>query len=160
MLEARVFAGADEALAGAFPEATLERKAMYLTAEQQSRLEQNASLQRIGRFHTFYIAKKNGAVVGYALFDTHRVRTKEETVLVALNAGGSVREVRIVSFFEPQEYLAPERWLAIFGGKTSRDALQSGRDLPTISGATLTTRAVSTVVRKAVLLYDVHFAGH
>lgn len=159
-LHARVYVETKQALAEAFPDATLlERKALYLTKAQQADLTQESGLEKIGRFHTFYVARKNNAVLGYALFDTHVVRTKEETVLIALNADGSVRAVRMISFFEPQEYLAPERWLAIFTGKTGADTLRPGSDLPTISGATLTTRAISTAVRKAVQLYRIHFAG-
>ncbi|MCR9143240.1 MAG: FMN-binding protein [bacterium] len=158
-IEARVYVLTDDALVQAFPGAETERKAKYLSKAQQAELRQLADLERIGRFHTFYIARKNGQVQGYALFDTHIVRTKEETVFVALNADGSVRTARIVSFFEPQEYLAPDRWLNIFQNKSARDDLRPGRDLPSISGATLTTRAVSTAVRKTLHLHRVHFGG-
>lgn len=158
-LEARVYVSTTAALTEAFPGATTDRKAMYLSKDQQAALKKISDLEKIGRFQTFYIARKNGSVEGYALFDTHIVRTKEETVFVALNADGSVRTARIVSFFEPQEYLAPDRWLAIFANKAVEDDLRPGRALPAISGATLTTRAVSTAVRKTLQLYRVHFAG-
>ncbi len=159
-LHSRVYVGTAAALAEAFPGAETERKALYLSRAQQTELRKIADLDKIGRFHTFYIARgKKGKIAGYALFDTHIVRTKEETVFVALNADGSVRAARIISFFEPQEYLAPDRWLAIFTDKTASASLQPGRDLPTITGATLTTRAVSTAVRKTLQLHRTHFGG-
>ena len=160
VIQARVYHSTDEALSRAFPNARLERKALYLSRDQKRRITAIPGLEQTGRFHTFYVARhrQSGATIGYALFDTHVVRTKEETVLIALNADGSVREIQMISFFEPQEYLAPDRWLAVFEGKTSDDSLRAGRDLPTISGATLTTRAVSTAVRRTLELYRAHFA--
>ncbi|MEQ9364893.1 MAG: FMN-binding protein [Leptospirales bacterium] len=158
-LGARVYVSTDAALSEAFPGAETERKALYLSKARQAELQQVSDLEKVGRFHTFYIARKNGKVQGYALFDTHIVRTKEQTIFVALNSDGSVRVARVVSFFEPREYLAPERWLAIFEEKTVSDDLRPGRDLPAISGATLTTRATSTAVRKALQLHKAHFGG-
>lgn len=158
-LEARVYIGIQGALSAAFPDAEFQRKPMYLSRAQQSTLKAVPGLASIGRFHTFYIARDaRGQIIGHALFDTHTVRTKEQTLLIALNPDSTVRSTRVISFFEPQEYLAPDRWLQIFTGKSSKDAIRTGRDLPTISGATLTTRAVSDAVRKAIQLHGVHFS--
>ncbi len=159
-LAAHVYTLPEQALNAEFPEAKIERQAKYLTKAQQRFIEEQPGLDRVGRFHTFYVARGTGGMVaGYATFDTHRVRTKDQTLFIALNADGSIRNVRVVSFFEPEDYLAPDRWLALFSGKRATEhALLPGKDLPAITGATMTTRAVSNTVRKVLFLYKAHYA--
>lgn len=160
-LAAHVYTLPEQALSAEFPRAQIERQAKYLTKEQQDFIEDQPGLDRISRFHTFYVARNGaGSVAGYAIFDTHRVRTKDQTLFIALNADGSIRNVKVVSFFEPEDYLAPDRWLALFSGKHEAGTeLLPGKDLPAITGATMTTRAVSNTVRKVLFLYRAHYAG-
>ncbi len=145
------------ALETQFPGASIRRTAVYLKPEERADLERQLGFRLEGRFHTFYVATRAGQTLGYATFDTHRVRTKEETLFVVIAPDGSVRHVEVISFFEPQEYLAPPRWLQLFQGR--RDGLQPGVDLPAISGATMTTHAVARTVRKVLLLSRVHFGS-
>lgn len=156
---AHVYVLPDELLSREFPGATVERRPLYLSRAEQERLRQEPGLERIGRFFTFYVAKANGAVVGYGVFDTHRVRTKEETLFVAISPDGRVRRVEVVSFFEPEEYLAPRRWLDLLTGKSGADSFQAGRDLPVITGATLTTGAISRTVKKVLAIHRLRLAG-
>lgn len=156
---AHVYVMPEELLSREFPGATVERRPVYLSRAEQESLRQQPGLERIGRFFTFYVAKSNSAIVGYGVFDTHRVRTKEETLFVAISPDGRVRRVEVVSFFEPEEYLAPRRWLDLLSGKSGADAFQAGRDLPVITGATLTTGAVSRTVKKVLAIHRLRLAG-
>ncbi len=156
---AHVYVMPEELLSREFQGATVERRPVYLSREQQAALSREPGLERVGRFFTFYVAKSNGAVVGYGVFDTHRVRTKEETLFVALTPEGRVRRVEVVSFFEPEEYLAPRRWLDLLAGKTAADAFQAGRDLPAITGATLTTGAIGRTVKKVLAIHRLQLTG-
>lgn len=156
---AHVYVMPDELLSREFPGAAVERRPLYLSRTEQERLRQEPGLERIGRFFTFYVAKSNGAVVGYGVFDTHRVRTKDETLFIALTPEGRVRRVEVVSFFEPEEYLAPRRWLDLLTGKSGADAFQAGRDLPAITGATLTTGAIGRTVKKVLAIHRLRLAG-
>ncbi len=153
-LKAKVYNLPRQALRNQFPEASIRRKSKFLSKGTRNRLQEKLGFP-IGRFHTFYIAGKAGKVMGYGIFDTHRVRTKNETLFIVIDANGSVRHVEIISFFEPEEYIVPKRWLNLFRGKS--EGLYPGVDLPAISGATLTVNAVSRAVRKVLALQKFHF---
>lgn len=145
----------EQALRSQFPDSVVQRTPVYLSKADQARIESQLGFRLGSRFHTFYVAKKGRELLGYATFDTHRVRTKEETLFVVLAPDGTVRHVEVISFFEPQEYLAPPRWLKLLIGR--KDGLHPGVDLPAISGATMTTNAVSRTVRKTIALQKLHF---
>ena len=90
------------------------------------------------------------------LFDTRVVRTKDQTLFVALSPGGQVQRISIVSFFEPKEYMVPARWLRLWQGRDHTRANIPGKDLPGISGATMSTAAVSRTVRKTLYLFGLY----
>lgn len=152
-LYADVYSTPEKVLAEAFPGASVERFPFYITTAEKSVLEKELGAELPGRFFTFYRARKGGEVVGFGTFDTHKVRTKEQTIFVAVNAAGAVQRVETISFFEPEEYRAPQRWLDLFNGKTAGDPARPGVDLPVTTGATLTAGAVSRTVRRVLVLH-------
>jgi hypothetical protein len=86
-------------------------------------------------------------VLGYAVVQSHVVRTKRETLLVAFEPDGRIRRITVLSFLEPPEYKPSERWLAQFAGKGTGDRLAVGDDVAPISGSTLSARGVSDQAR-------------
>lgn len=146
-LTGRVHEQPEQALKAVFPGAEVKRKPVYLSKEEQSELSEESGVRLESRFYTFYEAKKNGKVVGYGTFYTDVVRTKEQTLFVAVDARHRVMDVRLISFFEPEEYHPPRRWLDILKGKGQSDAIRPGKDLPAMSGATLTARACADTTR-------------
>ena len=91
--------------------------------------------------------------MGYAIIDVHTVRTFPEAFLVVLDPQGRVVSTRILAFYEPPEYMPPERWLAQFDGRVLEPSLSLGGSIHGISGSTLSSRAVTTGVRRALALY-------
>ncbi len=157
VLLAEVYNLPESALARQFPGAAVERKTVYLTQEQRRQLDARLGGPSESRMNTFYVARKNGAVLGYGIFETHTVRTKDETLFIVVDTAGSIRHVELISFFEPEDYRPVQRWLALFLGKTEHDAISPGNDIAAISGASLTSRAVARSVRKVLMLYRFHF---
>lgn len=154
VLVARVFLMPEQALERQFPGARVARQAFYLSETEERELAAACGQARPGRLHSIYVARRNGQLAGFGFFDTHRVRTKDQTLFIAIDAAGRLQHVDLVSFFEPEEYIAPARWLRLFEGKTLADALRPGVDLPAITGATLTTRSSASAVRRALWLQD------
>jgi Na+-translocating ferredoxin:NAD+ oxidoreductase RnfG subunit len=66
-----------------------------------------------------------------------------------------VRYVQILAFHEPLDYLPTNRWYQLFSGKSRSDGLRLGRDIDAISGATLSARAATEGVRRALAYYEV-----
>lgn len=146
----------DKSLAAAFPGAEIERVTCKLSAKQLERVGDIADQKAPKKTTTFaYVARRKGKVVGTAFFDAHKVRTKTETLMVAVSPGGEVLAVDTVVFREPPEYIAQDRFYGSLKGRRQGRALQLGRGLDGTTGATLTCRAVADASRRVLALHEV-----
>lgn len=144
-----------EALALAFPGAQLLRKEQVLSEAQAGRVKALAQVALAGTWIVAYEARRNGALVGVGLFDTHRVRTLNETLLVAISAEGRILRVEAVVFREPAEYMAKEAWVRQFDGKALDPQLSLKGDIHPLAGATLTAHAMTDAARRCLALHQV-----
>jgi hypothetical protein len=142
----------EEALAAAYPGASVRPERVFLTPEQQRDAASLAGGELPSALIARYVATLNGDVVGRAYIDTHTVRTKKETLLVSLDAGGRVKRVDVTAFLEPDEYEASEPWLRQYARRPLDDELGLNRAIRPIAGATLTARAVNAAVRRALAI--------
>ncbi len=144
-----------EALALAFPGAQLTRKEHALTEAQADRVKALAGVEVAGRWIVAYEARKDGRLLGVGFFDTHRVRTLNETLLVAVSPEGRILRVEAVVFREPAEYLAKEAWARQFEGKGLDPQLSLKGAIRPLSGATLTAHAMTDAARRCLALYRI-----
>ncbi|AEF99026.1 FMN-binding protein [Methylomonas methanica] len=150
-----VFYSKEEAMKLAFGEdATVEMQSLFPTAEQLTEIERLAKVKLESKLFSFYVGKKQDAIIGYAAIESHNVRTKPETLLVVLDPNGNLRQVVTLAFHEPPEYQPPERW---FNQLLNRklDDLSFGKDIQGVSGATLSTRAALNSARKVLAVFQV-----
>jgi hypothetical protein len=153
---ATVFHAKDEALALAFPGSDrVEDRAVILTAAQKAEVEKRAHAPLESQLWTIYIGWRGDELLGYAVIDTHTVRTLPETAMVVLSPAGDVRRVEILAFYEPPEYMAPERWTRQFDGHHLDDDMKLGAGVQGITGATLSATALTAGVRRVLALYAV-----
>jgi Na+-translocating ferredoxin:NAD+ oxidoreductase RnfG subunit len=153
---AKVYHARDEALQLAFPNAErVEARDFVVTEEQKERIQQLAKAPLESSLVTLYVGWQGGAPTGYALFDTHNVRTLPETFLVVISPTGTVAATHILAFHEPEEYLPARRWLDGFRERKLEDDLQIGRGVSSISGSTLSSRAVTSGIRRALAIWTV-----
>jgi hypothetical protein len=156
---AKVFLTLDEALRLAFPSSGVTRRTAYLTPEQVRRAGELAGEAVTSALVTYYEARRNGQLAGTAYFDTHRVRTLPETLMVVVDPQGKVTRIEVISFREPEEYMPRGAWYERFlGHKLDRD-LQVKRGVPPVTGATLTVRATTSAVRRVLALHQVISEG-
>ena len=144
-----------EALALAFPGAQLLRKEHVINEAQAGRVKALAQVELPGSWTVVYEARKNGVLVGVGFFDTHRVRTLNETLLVAVSPEGRILRVEAVAFREPAEYMAKEAWVRQFEGKGLEPQLSLKGAIHPLSGATLTAHAMTDAARRCLALHQV-----
>jgi hypothetical protein len=142
----------DEALALAFPGASVRAEQVFLTPAQQALAATQAGVAVPSALVARYIATKDGQVVGRAYVDTSMVRTKNETLLVSLDAAGRVRRIDVTAFLEPAEYQPPDAWLRQYADRPLSDDVMLNKSIRPIAGATLTARAVNAAVRRVLAL--------
>jgi electron transport complex protein RnfG len=142
----------EEALALAYPGAAFAAERIFLTAEQQKRAADSAGVPVTSALIGRYVATKDGKPVGRAYVDTHTVRTKKETLLISLDAGGKLKRVDVTAFLEPREYQAPQPFLNQYGGRVLSDDLRLQRAIRPVAGATLTAHAITDAVRRVLAI--------
>lgn len=147
---ARVLMTQKDALAIAFPGASPERRTAFLTDAQAKAVEAAARSRLPSKVWTYYVA---GSTTAY--FESHLVRTMNETVMIVVGADSKVAFVEILSFIEPDEYMASKRWLGQLAGRRLDDELALRRGLRNIAGASLTAEAVTRSVRRALAVHQV-----
>jgi len=149
---ARVLLTQEQALATAFPNGVkLTRQKFFLTPQQLDQARRESGVE----FNDQLIVRYAGSDGRIAYFDTHRVRTLPETVMVVIAADGKVDRVEILSFDEPTDYFPKRRWLdQLLGRRLDRDLALNGAIRP-MSGASLTGRAIVNATRKVLALHHV-----
>lgn len=153
--DAKVFLTQEEALKLAFGEAKIERKTVFLTQAQQDAAAKLSARGRPSALAVAYVATKDGHLVATAYFDSHVVRTQQETLMVVVDPSGAITRIEVLSFAEPEDYLPRGHWYAQFAGKTLDDELAIARAIRPVSGATLTARATTDAARRVLALHAV-----
>ena len=146
----------DEALRLAFPApATVERRTAFLSDAQldSARALAGNGVEVAQRIVTYYVGRQADSTVGAAYFDSHRVRTLNEVVMVVVTPAGAIRQIEILRFAEPPEYKATEPWLAQFDGQLLGQRLSLKGDVANLTGATLTSNAVVACARRVLALH-------
>ena len=105
-----------------------------------------------GRAALGFAKEYGGKEVATAYFDTHVVRTLAETVMVLVDATGSIARIEVLSFGEPEEYLPRPHWYEQFSGRRLDDELSLKRGVRAVSGATLTARATVEAARRILAI--------
>ena len=146
---ARVLLAQQDALALAFPQAKPQRRTVFLSDAQSKAVEEAARTKLGSKIWTYYVAGST-----FAYFESHLVRTMNETIMVVVGAEGKVVFVEILSFAEPDDYLPSKRWLGQLPGRRLDDDLALRRGLRNIAGATLTAEAVTRGVRRALAVHQ------
>ncbi len=98
-----------------------------------------------------YRVSRAGALLGFA--EVRNVKGKEQpiTYLVATDSADALRDVDILVYREPYGgEVAYDPWRKQFRGKTTAAPLQLGKDIRNISGATISSNAVTRAVRKTL----------
>ncbi len=158
--QSKVFMNRDEALDLAFPGADrIDKREVFLTEKQAQEIESLSKSKLPTRLYIVYEGFKGDMSLGYAIIDTHTLRTKTETVMFVINPDGTLRQAEILAFFEPPEYMPGSNWIALFYGKSIRDPLKPGRDIPNITGATITSNSLAQTVRQVLALARVALAA-
>lgn len=155
-----MFHSRESALRLAFPDAdTVQKQELFLSREEAATAEREARVRLQSRLVTVYVGSREGKVTGYALIETHRVRSLPETIMAVIDPDGRVRAVHVLAFHEPPEYAPGERWLTQFEGHALDDDLRVRGDIDGITGATLTANALTASVRRLLAVFAAAVAG-
>ena len=115
----------EEALTAVYPGATVRAEQVFLTPSQRKQVLIRGDTDVIPTPVARYVATKAGKVIGRAYVDTHAVGTRQESLLISLDATGQVLRIDVTAFQEP---------------------------LRPVAGASLTARETTSAVRRVLAI--------
>ncbi len=103
----------------------------------------------------FYVASRNGKPFGVAIIDVQPGRWGPVEFIIGMDLQARVRKVRVMSYQEKRgRPIARRSFMSQYVGKKSTSTLTVGRDITGISGATISSRAATFSVKKALVLLE------
>ena len=131
-----------------------------LSAAQLQSLKKTLGYEVSRKDWSLYIAKTLNKIDGYAFIDNEIGKTEPITFLTALTPKGEVRDVEILVYRESHGSEVHQKpFLKQFEQKKLNDPIRVGQDIKNISGATLSSRAVSKGVKRALALWNLFYAS-
>lgn len=103
----------------------------------------------------FIFQVKDGKRTGVAILDSEPGKWGPVVFIIAMDpATGAVTRVSVMSYEEKRgKPIARRTFMGQFEGKTTKDQFKLGKDITSISGATISSDAAVFAVKKAVVLY-------
>ena len=93
---------------------------------------------------TIFVATKAGQVTGYAVVDEVRGMHEPITYATRFTPAGAISRMEVMRYREAYgSEVREQRFLSQFNGKTSASPMLPGRDIAAISGATISSHAVT-----------------
>ena len=132
----------------------VEPKHLILTKAQFTQVRSYAKTSIDTKVYRYYIIKDKAKDLGKAVLITRKVRAKKATVLYAFDNKGTLRFSEIMAFGEPPEYIPSSIWMGQLQDQKPTAKLTVGKDIPTISGSTLSARSITEGARVARAIYE------
>lgn len=108
----------------------------------------------------FFVCSLAGVPTAYALIDSEIGKHEPITYIVGISPEGKVTKVEVMVFREVRGWEVREKkFVQQFEGKASNDELTLGGQIANVSGATLSSAAMTKGVKRALLLWE-KFYGH
>jgi hypothetical protein len=154
VLDVQVYLTKKQAFKVAFPGADkVDREKKWPTDAQKVAIgkicQQEIDVRRIN----FYVGKKGDSILGYALIDHQIGKSFPITFMTVLNVDGTVRDVEILIYREPRGW--ETRYPSFMDQFTGMKAESDYRTINSITGATLSVRALVKGVSRAAASYKV-----
>ena len=156
----KVYYTTDEALAKVFAKAdTLWTEEWIPTAQERSELENRLGWVVTEESFVIHRGGKNGQEQGYAMIMEEQGRFKPITFIVKLGSDLRVEMVLVMVYRESRgDGVKRQRFLKQFRDKDGSDHLRLNRDIVAVSGATMSSRALATGVKKVLAILDLKYS--
>lgn len=155
-----VYLTKEEALKLIFPSAAFVNEQKILSEEQKGIAEKLIKSKLSKETWEFIVAKIGGQIAGYALIDNQIGKTEPITFLTAITPKGGVKAVEILVYRESHGSAVHEKpFVNQFAGKTIDQPFKLEQDIKNITGATLSAKAVTKGVKRALALWRIFYGN-
>lgn len=157
-LQAKLLINPFDALYAAYgKDAKITKKNVLLSVEKAATVYKQAKMKKGSKIFRTYSVTKDGKAVAYGVLISRVVRSKDAAVLYMISPDGIIDAIEVIAFNEPPEFIPAKNYVDQFKGKSSKDILRVGKDIPTVTGATMSARNVTDGARLALAVFDMIF---
>jgi len=154
-LSAQLLTSPLDAMTSTYPNTTEIKKKNYLLSKSNaSIISKEAKAKLSSKIFKVYIAKVSDDTIGYGILVNRKVRSKNAVVMYFIDVNSNLKSIEIIAFNEPIEYLPSDTWNSQFENIKTDTMLRVSRDIPTITGATLSARSITDGSRIAFAFYN------
>jgi len=154
-INAKMLISPFDAMKANFGEKTkIVKKNILLKNEQAKNVQKSAKVKLKTKIFKIFKAVKAKEIVGYGIIVNRKVRSKNAVVLYMISKDGVLKGMEIIAFNEPMEYIPSKTWQKQFKEIPTTKKLRLNKDIPTITGATLSARSIVDGSRVAFAFYD------
>ncbi len=153
---AKVYLTREQALKTALAEAgTVTEDSIRITSSLAKQIKEKGGGTPSFSSKTIYIGKRGEEVLGYAIIDNVKGKSRPITYMVLISPEGKIKRVEILAYRESHggEIRYPS-FLKQFIGKTISDPIRAKQDIRNISGATISCRSIADGVRTLLALWE------
>ena len=132
---------------------TVTKKNILLSNIKFKNIQKNAKTKLNTKIYRIFTAKKDDVVLGYGILVSRKIRSKNGVVLYLIK-NDKLQGIEIIAFNEAMEYITSSTWNKQFSNTPTDKMLKLNRDIPSITGATLSARSVVEGSRIAFAVYN------
>lgn len=133
----------------------VKQKNIMLSKAKASEVSRLSQVKLETNIYKIYSATKGDELLGYGVLVMQKVRSKDAAVLSLISPDGELQGIEIIAFNEPPEYIPSKNWTELFKGLRLSEQLVLGKEIPTISGSTLSARSATKAARVALSIYEI-----
>jgi len=130
------------------------KKNILLKNEQAKNIQKSAKVKLKSKIFKTFKAMNGKKTLGYGIIVNRKVRSKNSVVLYMISNDGLLKSMEIIAFNEPMEYIPSKTWQKQFKDIPTTKKLKLNKDIPTITGATLSAKSIVNGSRVAFAFYD------
>ncbi len=144
-----------------FPDASIFlESAINLSDAQVKAIKKQAGVRQRSNSQQTWRAEKDGQLLGWFLVDDVIGKHEFITYGAAISPEGKVLGIEILSYRETRGgQVRAAEWRDHFKGKTLNDAFKLNKDIPNISGATLSCRNITDGVKRLLVIHQLVLAS-
>jgi hypothetical protein len=127
---------------------------ILLTANQAQEIEKSAHAKLESKNFKVFKAAQDNKILGYGILISKKIRSKNGVVLYLVSSESVLKGIEVIAFNEPLEYIPSKTWSSQFENVSTDAPLTLNKNIPTITGATLSAKSFVDGSRVAFAFYN------
>ena len=154
-LSAKMLVSPFDIMKAAYGQTTeISKKNILLKKSQAKKIQQDAKTKLKSKIFRVCKAVNKGETLGFGILVNRKVRSKNAAILYIISKDSVLKSIEIIAFNEPMEYIPSRTWIKQFENISTDKRLRVSKDIPTITGATLSARSIVDGSRVAFAFYE------